>query len=104
MSGDRLTIFDTTLRDGEQAPGFSLRIDEKLKIAYQLRSLGENQSIADRLLEFLRVSYTASHTDLGRIPKDGPAIVAVTHPFGIIGAFFVLRSGSSFVKPQFKFF
>jgi len=40
MSGDRLTIFDTTLRDGEQAPGFSLRIDEKLKIAYQLRSLG----------------------------------------------------------------
>jgi 2-isopropylmalate synthase len=40
MSGDRLTIFDTTLRDGEQAPGFSLRIDEKLKIAHQLRALG----------------------------------------------------------------
>src|SRR4029079_2836055 len=40
MSGDRLTIFDTTLRDGEQAPGFSLRIDEKLKMARQLRSLG----------------------------------------------------------------
>jgi 2-isopropylmalate synthase len=40
MSGDRLTIFDTTLRDGEQAPGFSLRIDEKLKMAHQLRALG----------------------------------------------------------------
>ena len=40
MSGDRLTIFDTTLRDGEQAPGFSLRIDEKLKLARQLRALG----------------------------------------------------------------
>src|SRR5215831_12564789 len=40
MSGDRLTIFDTTLRDGEQAPGFSLRIDEKLKMARQLRTLG----------------------------------------------------------------
>ena len=37
MSGDRLTIFDTTLRDGEQAPGFSMRIDEKLKLARQLR-------------------------------------------------------------------
>src|SRR5207245_5957041 len=40
MSGDRLTIFDTTLRDGEQAPGFSLRIDEKLKLARQLKALG----------------------------------------------------------------
>jgi len=40
MSGNRLTIFDTTLRDGEQAPGFSLRIDEKLKMARQLRALG----------------------------------------------------------------
>ena len=40
MSGNRLTIFDTTLRDGEQAPGFSLRIDEKLKLAHQLRTLG----------------------------------------------------------------
>ncbi|HEX6464726.1 MAG TPA: 2-isopropylmalate synthase [Vicinamibacterales bacterium] len=38
--GNRLTIFDTTLRDGEQAPGFSLRIDEKLKLARQLRTLG----------------------------------------------------------------
>jgi 2-isopropylmalate synthase len=37
---DRLVIFDTTLRDGEQAPGFSLRIDEKLKMARQLAALG----------------------------------------------------------------
>jgi 2-isopropylmalate synthase len=37
---NRLTIFDTTLRDGEQAPGFSLRIDEKLKMAHQLSLLG----------------------------------------------------------------
>ena len=40
MSGNRLTIFDTTLRDGEQAPGFSLRIDEKLTLARQLRTPG----------------------------------------------------------------
>jgi 2-isopropylmalate synthase len=40
MSADRLTVFDTTLRDGEQAPGFSLRIDEKLKLAHQLTALG----------------------------------------------------------------
>ncbi len=37
---DRLTVFDTTLRDGEQAPGFSLTIDEKLRMARQLDELG----------------------------------------------------------------
>ena len=33
-------IFDTTLRAGEQAPGFSLRTDEKLRLARQLDTLG----------------------------------------------------------------
>ena len=40
MTAERLTVFDTTLRDGEQAPGFSLRIDEKLQLARQLDALG----------------------------------------------------------------
>ena len=40
MSSNRITIFDTTLRDGEQAPGFSMRIDEKLKLAHKLSALG----------------------------------------------------------------
>jgi 2-isopropylmalate synthase len=37
---DRITIFDTTLRDGEQAPGFSLTVPEKLQLARQLDVLG----------------------------------------------------------------
>jgi 2-isopropylmalate synthase len=40
MPSDRLIVFDTTLRDGEQAPGFSMHIDEKLKMARQLAALG----------------------------------------------------------------
>jgi 2-isopropylmalate synthase len=35
-----IQIFDTTLRDGEQAPGFSMNLKEKLQIAKQLEQLG----------------------------------------------------------------
>lgn len=37
---EKIIIFDTTLRDGEQAPGASLASEQKLEIAYQLESLG----------------------------------------------------------------
>jgi 2-isopropylmalate synthase len=37
---DRVIIFDTTLRDGEQSPGISLNTAEKLEIAHQLSRLG----------------------------------------------------------------
>jgi 2-isopropylmalate synthase len=37
---DRVKIFDTTLRDGEQSPGISLNKQEKLEIAHQLSRLG----------------------------------------------------------------
>ncbi|KAJ2813461.1 2-isopropylmalate synthase (Alpha-isopropylmalate synthase) (Alpha-IPM synthetase) [Coemansia furcata] len=37
---DKLIIFDTTLRDGEQSPGVTLNTDEKLEIARQLSRLG----------------------------------------------------------------
>jgi 2-isopropylmalate synthase len=40
MADTRLTIFDTTLRDGEQAPGNSMSIDEKVSLALQLERLG----------------------------------------------------------------
>src|SRR4029077_10177665 len=37
---NRVLIFDTTLRDGEQSPGISLNKQEKLEIAHQLARLG----------------------------------------------------------------
>jgi len=40
MNNDKLIIFDTTLRDGEQSPGFSMNIDEKIHFADQLVRLG----------------------------------------------------------------
>ncbi|MEM7578445.1 MAG: 2-isopropylmalate synthase [Mastigocoleus sp.] len=39
-NSERIIIFDTTLRDGEQCPGATLNIDEKLTIAKQLARLG----------------------------------------------------------------
>ncbi len=40
MSSDVVKIFDTTLRDGEQAPGCGMTPEEKLRVAYQLEKLG----------------------------------------------------------------
>jgi 2-isopropylmalate synthase len=37
---ERVQFFDTTLRDGEQSPGFSMTVPEKLRMARQLESLG----------------------------------------------------------------
>lgn len=39
MSDEKITIFDTTLRDGEQSPGASMTMDEKLRVAKQLEKL-----------------------------------------------------------------
>jgi 2-isopropylmalate synthase len=38
----RIIIFDTTLRDGEQSPGVSLNVEEKLQIGRQLERMGVN--------------------------------------------------------------
>jgi 2-isopropylmalate synthase len=40
MDQQQVLIFDTTLRDGEQAPGFSLRTEEKVQLARQIDALG----------------------------------------------------------------
>ena len=40
MAAENLIIFDTTLRDGEQSPGFSMNTDEKLRLARQIAALG----------------------------------------------------------------
>jgi len=39
-SGDRVLIFDTTLRDGEQCPGATMTFEEKLEVADLLDEMG----------------------------------------------------------------
>ena len=40
MSQQRVTVFDTTLRDGEQSPGCSMNLNEKVRMAVKLQELG----------------------------------------------------------------
>ena len=40
---DRVIIFDTTLRDGEQSPGATMDLSEKIRIARQLEMLGQRR-------------------------------------------------------------
>ena len=40
MAKEQIAVFDTTLRDGEQSPGCSMNLQEKVRMARQLESLG----------------------------------------------------------------
>ena len=51
---DRLFIFDTTLRDGEQVPGCQLNTVEKIQVARQLEALGVD--IIEAGFQFRRAS------------------------------------------------
>ncbi|MGA9594937.1 MAG: 2-isopropylmalate synthase [Acidimicrobiia bacterium] len=87
---DRLIIFDTTLRDGEQAPGIALSPDEKVAIAHQLARLK-----VDVIEAGFAASSPGDHEAVSRIAREvkGPVIatLARTHPDDIDTAADALR-------------
>jgi len=72
--GTTVLIFDTTLRDGEQAPGASLNVPEKVEIAHQLARLGVNIMEAG-----FPISSPAQFEGVKRIAEEveGPIIAAL---------------------------
>ena len=74
MSPDKVIIFDTTLRDGEQAPGASLSVSEKVDIARQLARLG-----VDVIEAGFPISSPAQFeaTNIVAQEVEGPAIAAL---------------------------
>lgn len=64
---DRVIIFDTTLRDGEQSPGATLNSEEKLAIAHQLALLG---------VDVIEAGFAASS------PGDFAAVQAIAQQVG----------------------
>lgn len=71
---DKVTIFDTTLRDGEQAPGIALDPDQKVAIATQLKKLG-----VDVIEAGFPVSSPGDFEAVSRISREvqGPTIAAL---------------------------
>jgi 2-isopropylmalate synthase len=63
---DKVTIFDTTLRDGEQTPGVSLTVSQKLEIARQLSKLG-----VDIIEAGFPISSAADKEAVKRIASEG---------------------------------
>ena len=73
---DKVIIFDTTLRDGEQAAGGTLNIQEKLEIARQLEKLG-----VDVIEAGFPISSPGNFEAVNIIAREvhAPAICALTH-------------------------
>jgi len=71
---DRIIIFDTTLRDGEQAPGAGMTVPEKVQIAHQLARLG-----VDVIEAGFPISSPAQAEAVRRIASEvsGPTICAL---------------------------
>lgn len=71
---DKIVIFDTTLRDGEQAPGIALNPDQKVAIAHQLARLG-----VDVIEAGFPVSSPGDFDAVKRISREvtGPVITAL---------------------------
>ena len=94
---EKISIFDTTLRDGEQSPGCSMNLEEKLKLAEQLERLNVDvieagfpiasegdfeavQAIAARVREptiaaLARANRAESSRDAGRFSSWGRCMV-----------------------------
>ncbi|MGH8911244.1 MAG: 2-isopropylmalate synthase [Acidimicrobiia bacterium] len=92
---DRLTIFDTTLRDGEQAPGIALTPDEKVAIAHQLARLR-----VDVLEAGFAASSPGDFEAVSRIANDvsGPVIASLAraHPDDIDQAHDALKGAERY--------
>ncbi len=90
---DRVVIFDTTLRDGEQAPGAGMTIPEKIQIAQKLAELG-----VDVIEAGFPISSPGQAEAVRRIVNqvDGPVICALSRatPGDVKAASEALSEGS----------
>lgn len=78
---DKLIVFDTTLRDGEQSPGVTLTISEKVEIARQLSRLGVDVCEAG-----FPIASDGDYAAVKRIAQEvGPLLTGRSEPMVICG-------------------
>jgi 2-isopropylmalate synthase len=87
LADDRIIMFDTTLRDGEQSPGFSMNLDEKLRMAEALAELGVDVMEAGFPIASPG-DFDSVHGIATRFAKAGPVVcgLARTAPADILRA------------------
>ena len=82
--------------------GYTLGINRLESVYNKLRAMTDEAPIAARLLQHLEVNVRTSEKDQDRIPRQGPVLLAVNHPYGILeGA--VLSTLLARVRPDVKF-
>jgi 2-isopropylmalate synthase len=90
---NRVHIFDTTLRDGEQSPGISLNTEEKVEIAQQLARLG-----VDVIEAGFPITSPGDHEAVEQIARhvEGPVIcgLARTHKADIDAAWDAIKDSA----------
>lgn len=113
MSQDRIIIYDTTLRDGEQCPGASMNQREKMEVAHQLARLGVDvieagfpvisQGDFEAVRAIAREVRGPMISGLARcVPKDIEAAARAIKPAGKRGRIHVFL-GTSKIHRQYKF-
>ena len=93
LDDDRIIFFDTTLRDGEQSPGFSMNLEEKLRMAEELSELGVDVIEAGFAIASPG-DFESVQLDRQKFAKDGPVIASL----GRANATDILRSAEA-LKP-----
>src|SRR4028118_300658 len=77
LDDNQVIMFDTTLRDGEQSPGFSMTLEEKLRMAEALKDLGVDVLEAGFAIaspgDFESVQAISK-----RFGKDGPVVASLS--------------------------
>lgn len=79
-----------------------LGIDHIERTYAELRAMDGSRPFTERLLDHLQVTYRVAERDLAHIPRKGPTVVVVNHPFGILeGA--VLATILPRIRPDTRF-